>query len=145
MPEKPFSLAVRAVVRDENGNCLLVRRSRNSRLFAGQWEWPGGKVEPGEDFVTALTRELREETSLIVEITGLAGAAQYELPMVHVVSLFMEVRLLGGEVRLSEEHEMFAWAPLAGLAEWELAEQARDFMIRYAAAANRERLSSSKQ
>src|SRR5437762_4704786 len=106
--DKPYKLAVKAVVLDDRGRCLLIRRSRVCRNFVGKWEWPGGKVDPGEDFVTALIRETREETCLDVRITGLAGATQFDMPLVQVVLLCMEARITGGQIRLSEEHDDFA-------------------------------------
>lgn len=133
MIAKPFVLAVKAVILDGQRRCLLVRRSAQNRHFAGQWEWPGGKVEAGEDFAHAVARETREETALEIELTGLAGATQFEMPEVNVVLLCLEARLLGGELTLSAEHDEFAWTPLAKLAMWNLVEQVRPFMLDYAA------------
>jgi 8-oxo-dGTP diphosphatase len=128
---KPFELSVKAVILDEQGRCLLIRRSRRCRNFVGQWEWPGGKVDPGEEFAAALVREAREETSLEVEITGLAGAAQWEMATVNVILLCLEARRIGGDVHLSEEHDDFAWVPLAQLPEWKLSAQMQTFMLEY--------------
>ncbi|HEY3863020.1 MAG TPA: NUDIX domain-containing protein [Verrucomicrobiae bacterium] len=132
MTSKPFSLAVKAVIVDAQGRCLLVRRSRENRAFTGAWEWPGGKVDAGETFDAAVIRETREETSLTVEITGLAGATQFEMPNVHVILLCMEARITGGEVKLSDEHDASAWVPLDELGSQELPPPIRDFMLDYA-------------
>src|ERR1035441_10199215 len=104
-PVKPFRLAVKAVILDGQHRCLLVRRSSFNKNFVGCWEWPGGKVDAGEDFATAVLRETREETGLEVEITGLAGATSFEMPKVNVVLLCMEVRILNGDIHLSDEHD----------------------------------------
>ena len=61
---------VAGVLRDARGRILLARRTAGREL-AGLWEFPGGKVEPGETPEAALIRELREELS--VEAT--VGAA----------------------------------------------------------------------
>ena len=132
MPAKPFVLAVKAVLFDEHHRCLLIRRSKTNRNFVGCWEWPGGKVDPGEDFAAAVMREAREEIALSIEITGLAGATQFEMPKVNVVLLCLEARVTGGELKLSEEHDDSAWVPLNELAQWKLADQIRDFMLDYA-------------
>lgn len=129
---KPFRLAVKAVIFDERGRCLLIRRSNQCRNFVGQWEWPGGKVDPGEEFADAVVREAKEETSLNVEITGLAGATQFEMPAVNVVLLCMETRLIAGEVRLSEEHDDFTWVPLSDMENWDIVENAKLLMLEYA-------------
>lgn len=129
---KPFRLTVKAVILDDQQRCLLVRRSAFNRNFVGCWEWPGGKVDDGEDFATALLREAREETSLEVEITELAGATQFEMPKAQVVLLCMEARITGGEVKLSEEHDDFAWVSLAELQRYKLLPGVGDFMLEYA-------------
>lgn len=130
--KKPFRLAVRAVVIDPQNRCLLIRRSPACRHFIGQWEWPGGKAGPRENFTSALAREVREETLLEVEICGLAGAAHFEMPEVHVITLCLETRMISGQVRLSEEHDAFAWVPLDELARFQFAPGIGDFMRDYA-------------
>ncbi len=129
---KPFKLSVKAVVLDEQERCLLIRRSSRCRNFVGEWEWPGGKVDPGEDFASALVREVKEETSLEVEITGLAGATQWEMATVNVILLCLEARWTAGEVRPSEEHDAWEWVPLSQFPGRALTSQARDFMLDYA-------------
>src|ERR1035438_8202236 len=96
-PVKPFRLTVKAIIFDDQQRCLLVRRSAFNRNFVGCWEWPGGKLDDGEDFATALLREAREETGLEVEITGLAGAVAYEMAATHIVLLCMETSRVSGE------------------------------------------------
>lgn len=122
MNEKPFRLAVRAVIRDEAGRCLLLRRSPANKGFVGSWEWPGGKADPGESFDVALRREVREETGLEIKLLGVVGAFGFEMPQVQVVTLCMEARLAGGTLRLSEEHDAFEWVPLTDMDNWKLLE-----------------------
>lgn len=132
MSTKPYGLAVKAVILDESGRCLLIRRSAHNKNFVGCWEWPGGKVDPGEDFAAGLHREVAEETGLTVELTGLAGATSFEMPKVNVVVLCMESRLISGNVKLSEEHDAFVWVPLTELERTNLTESSRAFMLEYA-------------
>ncbi len=129
---KPYKLAVKAIILDQQNRCLLIRRSTACRSFVGKWEWPGGKLDDGEDFATALVREVHEETSLGIEITEFAGATGFEMPALHVVLLCMEARALGSAIRLSDEHDEFAWVPLTELSQWALADHVRPFMLEYA-------------
>jgi 8-oxo-dGTP diphosphatase len=133
MTQKPFGLAVKAVIVDGDGRSLLIRRSRANRNFVGEWEWPGGKSDPREAFDDALKREVREECGLEVEITGVVGAMAYEMPAVHVVLLCLETRVAGGELKLSEEHDQFAWVPFEQYAHVDLVDNVRPFMLDYAA------------
>ena len=132
IPPKPFRMAVKAVILDEQQRCLLIRRSAHNHNFVGCWEWPGGKVDAGEDFATAVLRETREETGLTVEITGLAGTMTFEMPAAHVVLLCMEASRIAGEPRLSEEHDDLAWVPLGKLADYPATPGIAEFMLDYA-------------
>lgn len=129
---KPYSMAVKAVILDDEGCCLLIRRSAHNKSFVGCWEWPGGKLDPGESFATGLEREVMEECGLTVELTGLAGAMEFEMPKAHVVLLCMEARLISGTIRMSEEHDDSAWVALSELKSQTLPEPHRQFMIDYA-------------
>lgn len=131
MSEKPFALSVKVVIRDEAGRCLLVKRSQSSKGNPGKWEFPGGKAELGEKFDEALLREVVEETALTVTLQRVAGAAESELPTKRVAYLIMEARLESGEVRLSSEHDDYAWVALRDLNSMDLAEQFQPFAQEY--------------
>ena len=130
--EKPFSLSLKVVVRDQHGRCLMLKRSPSSKGNPGRWEFPGGKLDPGESFAEALLREVGEETGLAVRLQRVAGAAESETPAWRVAYLIMEAQAESGEVRLSAEHDDYAWVPAADLPKMELAEQFRSFAKSYA-------------
>ncbi|MEH3120620.1 MAG: (deoxy)nucleoside triphosphate pyrophosphohydrolase [Sphingomonas phyllosphaerae] len=60
-------LVVAAALIDEHGRCLMQQRPPDKR-HGGLWEFPGGKVEPGEHPAAALVRELDEE--LTIQVAG---------------------------------------------------------------------------
>jgi 8-oxo-dGTP diphosphatase len=133
MSEKPYRLAVRAVIRDERGRCLLVRRSKANKGFVGQWEWPGGKVDPGESFDAALRREVREETGLEIELGHVVGAFDFEMPQAQLATLCLEARpILGGTLKLSVEHDESAWVPAADVPNWNILDVLKDLAVTYA-------------
>jgi 8-oxo-dGTP diphosphatase len=65
---------VGAVIKDDEGRLLLIKRGHEPG--AGLWSLPGGRIEPGETDVEALTRELAEETGLEVQAGHLLGHVQ---------------------------------------------------------------------
>ena len=69
---------VGAIVRDERGRVLLVRRGTEPQR--GRWSVPGGRIEPGESGREAVVREVEEETHLRVIPTGVAGVVEREGP-----------------------------------------------------------------
>lgn len=72
-PEQEPVLAVGAVV-TAGGSLLLIRRGRPPGQ--GRWSLPGGRLEANETLEDAVRREVREETGLDVEPTGLLGTAE---------------------------------------------------------------------
>ena len=132
MSDKRWGLAAKAAIFDEQGRCLLIRRSAHNHNFVGLWEWPGGKVDPGEEFAAGLYREIAEETGLTVELTGLAGTTTFEMPAVSVVVLCMDARLVSGAVRLSDEHDAFAWVLLGDMPRYQYPPPVAELMLAFA-------------
>lgn len=109
----PRKLVVAAAILDdvEQPAALLgARRSRPEHL-AGRWEFPGGKVEPGEEPVEALHRELREElgvaVELGVEVPGPFDGA-WEITDRHVMRLWT-AQVVRGEPAPLVEHDELRW------------------------------------
>lgn len=131
MNDKRWGLAVKAIVTDDNRQVLVLQRSAHSARFAGTWEFPGGKVDAGEDFDAALLREVAEETGLIIALEKVAGATHYEMPAIRLAVLFVEARLVSGQVRLSNEHDDYRWVPLTDLTRLDMSEQLHEFVQDY--------------
>ncbi len=67
---------VTAAVIQRNGQVLIAQRPSDG-LLGGMWEFPGGKVETGEDFQTALQREIQEELGIQVRIAEPVGVYEH--------------------------------------------------------------------
>ena len=127
-----FSLSVKALVTDPQGRCLVLRRSQASKNNAGKWEFPGGKLDPGERFDEALTREILEETGLTVTLVGPFDTAMSNAAGLRIVYLFMLAGAESMQVRLSGEHDAFKWVVPSDLPGIDLAGQFRPVAQRYA-------------
>lgn len=130
---QPFALSMKVVIRDSDGQCLVIQRSPASKNNGGKWDFPGGKVDAGERFDEGLAREVMEETGLRVELQGLAGSAQSQAPGRMVIYLIMQAKLLSGEVRLSDEHTAFQWIEPGRLPAIDLCPQFRAFAAAFSA------------
>ena len=119
-PPRPILAVSAAIIR--GGKVLVVRRARKPAL--GIYTLPGGGVETGETLVQAVTREVREETSLKIEPVALAGHREAIVRDTqgrverHFVILCFAARWLAGEPVLNEELDDARWldpAELSGL------------------------------
>jgi len=117
----------------ERDGRLLVCRRRPDQQHPLQWEFPGGKVEPGEQPEAALARELEEELG-IAQATG-AEVARYEFHYPGrppILLIFYRVESYGGEPRNLVFHEM-CWEQPARLAAYEFVAGDVEFVRRLAA------------
>jgi 8-oxo-dGTP diphosphatase len=128
--KKPFSLSIKVLIRKKN-RYLLLRRSSENRSYRRMWEFPGGKLQPGETFADALIREVMEETGLSIALERVAGTTESEHPDWHIVHLILEAKWVSGEVRLSSEHMAYAWLPLQELTKMKLPAHFKHFADEY--------------
>src|SRR5215475_5310837 len=91
----------------ENGRVLACARAEPPE-FAGRWEFPGGKVEPGESDAEALIRECVEELGVKVEVGARVGT---EVRLAHgwAVLRVYAARLIGGDRPQPLEHSDLRW------------------------------------
>ena len=102
-------VGVGVIVVDDSGRVLLEKRSDN-----GMWGLPGGGIEPGESVYETALREVKEETGLDIEITGLVGV--YSEPWAgrivtypdngdvrHLVDIVLISEMISGEMVISSE------------------------------------------
>ena len=102
-------LVVAAALVDSDGRVLIAQRPEGKSL-AGQWEFPGGKVEPGETPEAALIRELEEELGIIVKQACLAPFvfASHTYDDFHLLMPLYLIRRWEGEPE-SREHKALKW------------------------------------
>jgi mutator protein MutT len=130
-PVTPLAMSVKVLLRNDKGEILLLQRSKSSKNNAGKWDFPGGKVDSGEELTAALVREVKEETGLAIRLNCLAGSFQSYPPGRIVVYLALDAELAAGQssddVHLSEEHSAHQWAPAGSLAAVDLCPQFLEF------------------
>ena len=103
---------------DADGRVLLAKRPQG-RPMAGLWEFPGGKVEPGETPEVALIRELEEELAIRVAPSCLAPFtfASHGYPAFHLLMPLYLCRSWDGEISAQQGQEL-AWVRASRLSEY---------------------------
>lgn len=118
--KRPYGLTVRGVIKNDDGEILIVKRHPKSRTDPEMWELPGGKVEEGEFFADALIREIKEETDLDSTVGEFCEAVQNDYMHKRTVQLMMYLEDVTGEVKISDEHTDWMWANLEKFKSLEL-------------------------
>ena len=117
-PERPreggpdravVDVAVGILVKPD-GSFLLTSRPAG-KVYEGYWEFPGGKLEPGENVQDALRRELLEELGIVVETAQLWQVELVDYPHALVRLNFCKISAWSGELQMREA-QSFSWQQL---------------------------------
>jgi len=105
---------VAAVIRDDEGRIFATQRGYGE--WKDWWEFPGGKIEPGESREQALRREIREELAADIEVGELLRTIDYDYPQFHLTMHCFRCRLKEQSPMTNEqssftllEHEAARW------------------------------------
>lgn len=96
-----------AIITDLNGGVLVTQRSEVMHLPM-KWEFPGGKVEPGESAAECLIREIREELGITIELGKEMTAVVFDDGKQVIRLIPFQAMITKGEIKLAE-HAAFLW------------------------------------
>ncbi len=119
---RPLLLVAAAALLDSSGRVLITQRPQHKQL-GGLWEFPGGKVEPGEAPELALVRELKEELDLTVEPDALDpfAFASHAYPDFHLLMPLYIAKRWNGAVKLDPNAaQAFEWVKASDLRTYEM-------------------------
>lgn len=102
-----YKVIVCGIITNAQGQILLCRRSPDKKL-GGYWEFPGGKLEHGEELIPALRRELQEELGIQIDNEELLLAKPHVYPHGAVLILFYLCRHVSGDIQLVD-HDACKW------------------------------------
>ncbi len=97
---------VAAVICDDEGRIFATQRGYGA--MKDGWEFPGGKMEPGETREAALCREIREELDVEIAVTDFIETVEWDYDDFHLTMHCYWCRVLSGELTL-KEHENARW------------------------------------
>ena len=127
-PRKRTLVVAGLLARD--GHVLITQR-RADQALPLQWEFPGGKVEPGEAPALALVRELREEVGVTVAVGRIWDVLFHAYPAFDLVMLVYACRIVDGSPRPVEVADL-AWVAAPDLARWDILPADRPLVERLA-------------
>lgn len=101
---KTIRVAAAIILQDNK----IFATQRGYGAFKGMWEFPGGKIEPGETAEEALVREIEEELDTRIEICEILDTVEYDYPDFHLSMDCFICRVRSGGLVL-KEHESAKW------------------------------------
>lgn len=113
-------LKVVAALIIKDGNVLIAKRSTGDPNVLGKWEFPGGKVENGEDEFRAIEREMSEEFSVVVKARKFITNNIWEYPNKVVDLRLYECEYVSGKLKL-HDHSEYKWVEIFDLLDYDLA------------------------
>lgn len=101
---KTINVVAAVIIKD--GKVFATQRGYGE--FKDGWEFPGGKIEPGESPQEALRREIREELDTEISVGELIDTIEYDYPVFHLSMRCYACTILSGNLHLIE-HEAAKW------------------------------------
>lgn len=114
MTSRARKLVVAGLIIADDGRVLITRR-KDDQPMGGQWEFPGGKLEPGEAPTAGLARELREELGVEVSVGRAWDVLHHAYPEFDLLMLVYACRLAAGATPRPVEVADLAWCRPAEL------------------------------
>jgi 8-oxo-dGTP diphosphatase len=106
-PTPPFYHVACALILGTDGRVLAARRPLGKSL-GGKWEFPGGKIEPGETAKIAIVRELAEELGIVASVHSALTAVRYDYPTFSIELHPFMVHHVSGKIT-AHEHSELRW------------------------------------
>jgi 8-oxo-dGTP diphosphatase len=129
MSEKKPILVVAGIL--QNGDRILICQRSRADAYGLQWEFPGGKVEDGEELPAALQRELEEELGIHVVVGAEVFRLRHHYPDRYVEVVFFAIARYRGEVS-NRVFEGIEWAARTELPQYKFLEADRELVTRLA-------------
>lgn len=128
-------LVARSMIQDNEGNILVIKRSKRDSYNPSLWEFPGGKIDPGQDVHHAIEREILEEAGIVIDSFSRIVYVQSEIIMEGKYSGLPYLVIVGmsnavnKDVHLGAEHEAYKWVKPEEALRLELAPETRKALI----------------
>jgi len=105
-----------AIIENERGELLIARRKKG-KSQEGLWEFPGGKIEPGESVEDCLRRELLEEMQIEIEPYAYFAMNDHRYDLSHIRLIAYRSTYISGDIKLVD-HDEYRWINRGQLMEF---------------------------
>ncbi|WP_152287551.1 (deoxy)nucleoside triphosphate pyrophosphohydrolase [Flavicella marina] len=112
-------IKVTAAIIEEDDRFLIARRAKGKHL-AGYWEFPGGKIEEGENAVSCLIREIKEEFEIKISVNSYVGESYHVYSDKSINLKAFTCSIISGEIQLND-HDKFEWITIDEIHKYALA------------------------
>ena len=110
---------VTAAILEKNGRIIIAQRKSSDHL-SGKWEFPGGKIEPGETPEACLARELKEEFDIDVTIGEHLASNTHHYDHISIELMAYRASWVSGAITMND-HKAYRWVSVDQLVEFDFA------------------------
>ncbi|BBO86294.1 NUDIX hydrolase [Desulfosarcina ovata subsp. sediminis] len=110
-------IKVTAAILEKNGQIIIAQRKSGDHL-SGLWEFPGGKIEPGESPEACLARELNEEFNIEVTIGDFLGSNVHHYDHISIELMAYRASWVSGTISMND-HKAYRWVTVDQLTDYE--------------------------
>lgn len=111
-----------AIIR--KGDKVLACRRKTDQIRGGKWEFPGGKMHPGEMPAECIRRELMEELSVSIKTEEILGTVSHRYPDISIELTAVRCHLVNESFHLTD-HDEINWIPITELTDHDFSEADR--------------------
>jgi len=122
-------IIIGGVIFNEQGKVLILQRNINEDVYPEMWELPSGKREFFESSHVSLVREIKEETGLDIKIIQPCSVFEYKIEKPNEIRDSTQINFIvtssSSKVKLSAEHQSFAWITKDEIERYKISEQTK--------------------
>jgi len=109
---------VAAIIHKDNK--IMIAKRKENKSMGGFWEFPGGKIDPGETPEESLVRELKEEMDISIKVEKYVGESIYDYGDIVICLLGYLASIENGDIILND-HDEYEWVTLENICKFKLA------------------------
>lgn len=109
MDKYTFAVATKAVIFNNKGEYLVIKKSSSEDINPNTYDIPGGRLEFGEDLENSVKREVMEETGLTIKPLTVFNAWTFTKDKFQLTGVDFLSEYTSGDIKLSDEHDEVVW------------------------------------